>query len=414
MVFVLQQSDRASERELQVNREYVRAYAGERQVADPVIFTLSAKQELEGNPESGYGEFRAYLQNAVARGDVWRMKVEGAYETVRGVMKKLLDQLQTEQHALSSERAFYLELLEQVQAREAKAASLKQLMIGKMAAAYDELARRSEDEFTEGLGVRKLLRRVLPFRRQETNETWMDDLKVRFLQSARKEINGQARRVSSELSQEIEAMLQELRQRILRRQETFKERAALPQTAANLKFLEQVQTRLDRIQINQQPIASSNADDTAELSRLAIAGGGLAVIGVVLAALTQNAWLDLFGGSFAVIGVLLIGAGLLWRRSEMLREFRRKLGVSRQEFHARLETEFEQVFEGLFAELHQALSDAIFRLDLQAFHLKPTAQETFALGEAAGEQLLHFQRTLAPQAPAPSVTPMMSTGSAAA
>jgi GTPase SAR1 family protein len=414
IVFVLQQADRASARELQVNREYVRAYAIERQVAEPVIFTLSAKEELEGNPQSGYAEFRAFLQNAIVRGDVWRIKVEGAYETVRGVMKKILDQLHTEQHAIDAERAFYSELLGQVRAREAKASSLKQLMITKIAAVYDDLARSSEDEFTQGLAVAKLLRRLLPFHRDATNETWITGLKVRFQQSARKEIAAQARRVSSELAQEVESMIHDLRDSILRRQETFKERASLPQSATNLKFLDQLQSRLDRIQLGEGPIVSSHVDDTADVSRFAIAGGGLAIIGVILAAVSQNTWLRLAGGTFAVLGVLLIGAGLLWRRAEMLRTFREKLGVSRQEFHARLEAEFEQVFDGLFAELREALTDAVFRLDLQAFHLKPAAQETFALGEAAGDQLLQFQRTLAPAPAQPAVTPIVATGTAAA
>lgn len=414
MVFVLQQADRASERELAANREYVRSYAMERQVVDPVIFTLSAKQELEGRPESGYAEFRAYLQNAVARGDVWRIKVEGAYQTVRGVMKKLLDQIHTEQHAITSERAFYQQLLQHVEVREAKATSLKQLMIGKVAAAYDELARRSEDEFSDALGVQRLFRRLLPFGRNGGNETWLDNMKSRFQQSARKEISTQARRVSNELASEVEAMLADLRTSISRRQETFKERAALPQTAANLKFLQQLQARLDRIHMPDPSTMSMHAADSAELSRLAIAGTGLAIIGVVLSAVTHNGWLHLIAGSLAVIGVFLVGAGLLWRRNEMLREFRQKLGVSRQEFHARLATEFEQVFEGLFGELREILTDAVFRLDLQAFHLKPVAQETFALGEAAGEQLLHFQRNLAPEAAPPIVPPAVIAPPAAA
>jgi len=45
MVFILQQSDRASQRELTVNRDHVIQYARDRQVDNPTVFALSAKRD---------------------------------------------------------------------------------------------------------------------------------------------------------------------------------------------------------------------------------------------------------------------------------------------------------------------------------------------------------------------------------
>src|SRR5437764_4921235 len=66
VVFVLQQADRASHRELTTNLEHVKQYARDRQVENPIVFTLSAKREIEVMPESGFSEFRSYLQNTMA------------------------------------------------------------------------------------------------------------------------------------------------------------------------------------------------------------------------------------------------------------------------------------------------------------------------------------------------------------
>src|SRR5436305_497984 len=76
VVFVLQQSDRASQKELTTNLEHVRQYARDRQVENPIVFTLSAKREIEVMPESGFSEFRGYLQNTIAGGEAWRRVVE--------------------------------------------------------------------------------------------------------------------------------------------------------------------------------------------------------------------------------------------------------------------------------------------------------------------------------------------------
>ncbi|MGZ5005946.1 MAG: dynamin family protein, partial [Chthoniobacterales bacterium] len=150
IVFVLQQADRASETELMTNLENVRQYARERNVTEPTIFTLSAKLEMQGNPHSGFAEFRHFLQSAVVQGEVWRIKVEGCYETIRTVMAKLHAHFRREGEAVKAERDFYQRLLEKVDARKAAADSLKKLIIDKLCATYDRLAAESERDFSEG------------------------------------------------------------------------------------------------------------------------------------------------------------------------------------------------------------------------------------------------------------------------
>ena len=180
MVFVLQQSDRASQRELTINREHVIQYARDRQVENPIVFTLSAKRELEGIPESGFAEFRSYLQNAIACGEVWRMKVEGSYQTLRSVMARLLSHLRLEKAAIDEERAFYQDLFRKVEAYEARAYSLKLAIVEKLSTTYDNLAKQSEDEFAKGLRLGKLFKRAIPFLRDKDTRTWLQDLKARL------------------------------------------------------------------------------------------------------------------------------------------------------------------------------------------------------------------------------------------
>src|SRR5947208_2780391 len=210
VVFVLQQSDRATQKELTTNLEHVRQYARERQVDDPHVFILSAKREMEGIPENAFVEFRNYLQTTIACGEAWRMKVEQSYQTIRSVMTRLLAHLRAEKVAVDDERSFYQRLLSQVDAREEKARGLKLLIVDKLAATYDNLARRSEDEFAQGLRVGKLVRRAVPFLRDKDTNTWLRDIKSRFEQAARKEIKAEAAQVSMDLFNEMRTMMEDL------------------------------------------------------------------------------------------------------------------------------------------------------------------------------------------------------------
>src|SRR5205823_3405274 len=251
VVFVLQQADRASHRELTTNLEHVKQYARDRQVENPIVFTLSAKREIEVMPESGFSEFRNFLQNTIACGEAWRMKVEGSYQTIRSVMTRLLAHLRTEKTAVDDERAFYQNLLCQVDAREEKARGLKLLIVDKLAATYDTLARQSEDEFARGLRVGKLFRRAVPFLRDKDTDVWLGDLKSGFERSARREIKAEAAQVSMDLFNEMRTMMEDLTQSIARRQERVRADVTFPKAADQVGMLQRLQAKLDGVRVGE-------------------------------------------------------------------------------------------------------------------------------------------------------------------
>ncbi|HEX8489934.1 MAG TPA: hypothetical protein VF626_02850, partial [Chthoniobacterales bacterium] len=391
MVFVLQQSDRASQRELTTNLEHVRQYARERQVENPIVFTLSAKREMEGIPENAFVEFRNFLQNTIACGEAWRMKVEGSYQTIRSVMTRLLAHLRAEKTAVDDERAFYQELLCQVDAREAKARGLKQLIVDKLAATYDSLARQSEDEFAKGLRVGKLMRRAIPFLRDKNTEAWLRDLKANFEKTARKEMTAEAAQVSKDLFNEMRAMMDDLAQSIARRHERIRADVLLPKAAEQLGTLKSLQTKLEGLRVDDN-ILRGKVEETTDVRKLAVAGTLLAGLGVIIAALSPILWLDVTGGIFLATGIFLVAVGLFWRRSTMLKDFRARLGDSQQQFRERLDSEFGDIFDQLFYDVRQALTESLFRLDLQASFNAPLLEETFQIGEAASDMVIVSQR----------------------
>jgi ribosome biogenesis GTPase A len=398
MVFVLQQSDRASQRELTTNLEHVRQYARERQVENPIVFTLSAKREMEGIPENAFAEFRNFLQNTIACGEAWRIKVEGSYQTIRSVMTRLLAHLRTEKIAVDDERAFYQGLLCQVDAREEKARGLKLLIVDKLAATYDTLARQSEDEFAKGLRVGKLVRRAVPFLRDKDTEAWLQDLKSGFEKSARKEMKAEAAQVSMDLFNEMRTMMDDLIQSIARRQERIRADVTFPKAADQVGTLQRLQAKLDGVRVDEN-ILRGKVAETTDVRKLAVAGSLLAALGAVIAALSPILWLDITGGIFLGTGIFLVVVGLFWRRTSVMKDFKQRLGDSQAQFRERLDAEFSEIFDQLFYEVRQALKESLFRLDLQASFNAPLLEETFQIGEAASDMVIVSQRLRVTQSP---------------
>src|SRR2546421_2039626 len=313
-------------------------------------------------------------------------------------MTRLLAHLRAEKIAVDDERAFYQGLLSQVDAREQKAKGLKQLIVDKLSATYDNLARRSQDEFARGLRVGKLFRRAVPFLRDRDTETWLGDLKSGFEKSARKEIKAEAAQVSMDLFNEMRTMMEELNQSIARRQERIRADVQFPKAGDQLGTLQKLQGKLDGVRIDEN-ILRGKVAETTDVRKLTVAGSLLAALGAGIAALSPVLWLDITGGIFLGIGIFLVAVGLFWRRTTVMKDFKQRLGDSQQQFRDRLDAEFGEIFDRLFYEVRQALTESLFRLDLQASFNAPLLQETFEIGEAASDMVIVSQRLRVTQSP---------------
>ena len=379
-VFVLQQADLASQRELSVNQESVRQYAHERNVQNPVLFTLSAKRELEGASDSGFAEFREFLRSAVESGEVWRMKVEGSRDTVRKIAGDLLAKLSNEKAALVEDRAFYQDLLARVEGRRGKAQSLRRLVVDSLGLSYDRLASRLEDDFREGLEVGTILRRSIPFLRDKDVKTWIRETQEKFEKTAKEEIEAESSRVSKDLSDEMKVMLDDLAAAIAHRQER-QQKGGHPVASDRIDILERLRNQLRDLRISD--IVDEKGIQGSDLGKLTLAGGGIAALGAVIAMATHLIAFDITGGILAAVGAGLVAVTLLWRRSAIMNDFSQKMNKSRDEFRARLDQEISQIFERLFLEIRHDLNEPLSRLDEEAARIASLAEEARLLSVSA-------------------------------
>jgi len=379
-VFVLQQSDTATDHELSINQDRVIQYARERNVQNPVVFTVSAKREMERAADSGFAEFRKYFRSAVESGEVWRMKLEGGRESVRTVLKNLLMTLRKEEAAIAEEMAFYQELLEKVQGRKEKAFSLKRLVTDSLCASYDRLCSRLEADFTEGLSVGNILLRSIPFIRDKDVRKWMEDLHSQFEKMATEEIAAESSRVSKDLCAEMQEMLDDLNRIITHRQEIRRENG-LPLISDRSDVLERLRAKLHELRISD--IVAGKGIQGSDLGKLTLAGGGIAALGAVIALATKLIVFDITGGILAAAGVSLVAVTLLWKRSSILRDFTQKLAKSREEFRERLDQEITQMFDRLFIEFNHSLSEPLAHLEEQTARISKLVDEAVNLSAAA-------------------------------
>lgn len=380
-VFVLQQADLATKEELATSEERVKQYAHDRNIQNPIVFSVSAKRELEGAPDSGFKEFRQFLSSAVESGEAWRMKVEGTRETAGSIVGKLLAGLRREQSSIGEDKIFYQELHARVEARREKANSLRRLVVDSLCVSYDRLSFRLERDFAEGLSVGNVLRRAIPFFRDKDVKTWVNELQTQFENAAKEEISAESIRGAKDLSDEIRSMFDELTEAVKRRQEN-QNKASLSLASDRTDILDRLQRQLSGIRISD--IVDDKAIQGSDLGTLTLAGGGIAALGAVLALATHLMVFDITGGILALAGAGLVAVTLLWKRSNILRDFSRSMANSREEFRSRLDQEIKQIFEKLFLEIQHYLQDPLSSLDEKTARIASLINEAESISEATG------------------------------
>lgn len=380
IVFVLQQADLATDHELSTNQERVKQYARERNVQNPVVFTVSAKRECEGAADSGYGEFRQFLLKAIQTGEVWRMKVEGSRDTVRTIVSNLIARLRSEQAAVADDRAFYENLRAKVEARREKANALRRLAVDSLCVSYDRLASKLERDFTEGLSIGTILCRAIPLLRDKEVKTWLTEIQSNFETTSKHVIDAESLRVSKDISDEIMLMFGELTEAITHRQNIAQE-VFSRKDPDRTEILSHLQKQLQDLRI--ADIVGDKGIQSSDIGKLSLAGGGIAAIGAVIAFATQLVVLDITGGIIALVGAGLIAVTLIWKRSSILHDFSQKMDKSRDEFRERLDKEIARIFEKLFMEVEHRLKEPLFRLDGKANRVTNLIEEAERVNELA-------------------------------
>jgi len=381
IVFILQQADLATQRELATNKERVQQYARERNIQNPVVFTVSAKREAEGASDSGFAEFRQFLQSAVETGDVWQMKAEAARDTAGKIVGSLLARLRKEQAAVADDRIFYENLIARVEARREKTNALRRLAVDSLCVSYDRLATGLERDFAEGLRVGTILRRAIPFVRDKDVKTWLKELHANFESVSKQEIDTESARVSKDISDEMMTMFSELTEAIAHRRNTVSESFSA-RHSDRAEILLRLQQQLQDLRI--ADIVGDKGIQGSDIGTLSLAGGGIAALGAVIAFATQLVVLDITGGILALVGAGLIAVTLLWKRSSIVKDFSQKLEQSRQEFRDRLDKEIALIFGKLFVEIEQRLHEPVAALNAADDRLTPLVAEAQLVEQLAG------------------------------
>jgi ElaB/YqjD/DUF883 family membrane-anchored ribosome-binding protein len=316
IVFVLQQKDLMEPADLEINKNGVIEYAHKKGIKHPIVFAVSAKQELEGyHQQSGFEPLKTFILDQVTGGRAQQHKLTSTSETVLNIIGKLEKGLADRQLQLEADTAFRQDIKWTLADHGQQAKRQADILIENLMAAYDRVAGKYEDELSDALSFFPVLKRSIGaiFSKSQSLKSWLESfthrLQTDFGSGMQEKINDRVLDLAESIQQmahNIDLLIRNSKTILANDHEVFSEIAQRRQNVlrelrdAFDQFLNRTENFTTRGLVNTDSRVGTNV----------AAGSGVAVVGIILAAVTQGMVFDITGGVLTALGFLVAGITL--------------------------------------------------------------------------------------------------------
>lgn len=336
VIFVLQQKDLVNTNDLNVNIEGVRENAKKKLIPEPVVFAVSAKQEIDGDTDiSGFIELREYIDNHITKGRSPILKLEASVDTLLNINGKLSDGMKLRVMQYDSDFLFRKEIIDILEYQEEKSHKQTEILLENLLAKYDKISEKYEDVLSRRLGFFSLVSKSFMslFNKSENLNRWLknftDSLEQELKDNMSKSLNYGIKDIAENIqlmAKLVDAKLHSNKTILTENHHIFSD---LAEKRANIlrdlmdafsNFINREENFYDKNLMNKY----------GNISPDILKGSGLAAIGIILAALTNGIVFDITGGILTTVGFIFAGVGIGLKRKKIISGFKSELENGRK------------------------------------------------------------------------------------
>ena len=352
VVFILQQSDLATEDELRVNRQKVAEYAKERGIDEPVIFATSARLEMAGDPGSGFEDIRRFIRETVTGGRHFSLKLIALLDSGEQVLKQVYDALQQISKQLDTDRVLAERIRRLLDQADADMQKDIRFLLDRLLDQYDRIGIQIKGAFEAGLSVGALYKRAFSgtFNRRKSVQGWLEELQQQFHDRVGVALDDVIQEGVRHFSVKLQQLADDLADG-LKTVENAEVAAIVPAVGADRDdIVKDIREKVRELVGTEFAAQVLQANPENMPSRL-MSGSALTLVGAILLSTTHVAFLDITGGILTGLGVFMAGGVLMAKKGKIIREFNRTLLDGRDRFEeqlsGRLKTKFGLIYDGV-------------------------------------------------------------------
>ncbi len=365
VIFVLQQKDLLPEADLAVNMDGVRQQAIAKGVDAPQVFAVSALQEIQGNrAQSGFDELFAYIEGNITGGRAATLKITNALDTAGQMLARVGSGLDERRVALKADEAFRAEIGATLSRHDDQARRQIEVLVENLVGAYDRSTSVRERELEEGIAFPTLLKRAVVgiFSPEAGTKAWLEAFAKTMQTDLSTQLSNRLTDGVNDLADSLQNMTQTVHLQVQKKalalpgDQVFFSDVADKRAAILLELRE----AFDRFIARSENFEGKEMfGDRDKISSNLLTGGGLAVIGAVLAGVTQMAAFDVTGGVLTAIGLVFAGVTTTVKKRQVMNEFRAEVARGRD----KLRDQVQEKLSHYVALIRERVDDQFRPLD---------------------------------------------------
>lgn len=397
VIFVLQQKDLLPAADLQTNLNGVREQAKKKALEEPIVFAVSAKQEQEGDKaNSGFIAVREYIKENITGGQAPYMKLENSLTTAQRINETIKEGLETRHKQWQADREFRADITATLDHQENHSVKQVDLLVENILAGYDRITQAKEKELKEGLSFWGLLRRSVSsvFSKKASAQEWLEGLAKTLEEELNTELKVKLSGGIDDLADSVQQMARMIDLKIRNSKNILSKDDAIFSDIAEKRsgiFRDLRETFEDFIKKSENFTDKELFPDHGPLGANIATGSGIAVVGIILAAVVQGGMFDITGGILTAIGLIFAGLGTSGKRKKVIKGFQQEIAKGRE----KLQTDVTEILKTYIKRLKNKIDDNFHRFDEM---LQKEEQQIASLGqeqEVITKRLEELHRELA-------------------
>lgn len=365
MIFILQQKDLLPLEDLLVNVNGVIDQAKQKGIAMPQVFAVSAKLEQDGYHDiSGFKELRSFLEKNILGGRAPELKLQNNVNTLLTIADKLDASMIMRIKQYQADQKFRKEIQTLIDEQHQKTNRNINMLVESLVDSYSNITHQKYDDLEQGLSFANVVKRSFSsiFGKETGLKEWLNNQAKDFELKLNSQLKSKLQNGITDVAENIQTM-GKLVDNKLRYSETILQNS-------DEIFADIAERRINVLKDLQDSFAefmntSENfyADDvlsqSSKMTPNLATGSGIAIVGVILASVTQGAVFDVTGGVLTTVGVLFAGVSLGLNRSKILNKFHREIQIGKDKMHEEVNSKLQDYAK----RIKYKIEENFFKLD---------------------------------------------------
>jgi ribosome biogenesis GTPase A len=335
IIFVLQQKDLMDAEDLAVNVQGVSDYAKKKGMEAPTVFAVSAKQEQAGQAEeSGFQALRSWIQDNITGGKAPILKLQNNVSISLNISDRIQKALNMRKAQYKADTEFRADIRQTLDKQEEKSYKQVDNLVESLVATYDRITRRKEEELSSGLSFFSLLRRSFAsmFSKKASIKEWLEQLAFDMENELNTKLRDKLDDGVADLADSIQQMAKLIEYKIKHSQTILSSDQDIFSDIAERRsrVIQELHEAFAKFMDRTENFMGSDLfPDKSSVSPNIATGSGLAVVGVIITAVTQGMVLDVTGGIITAIGFLFAGVTSSVKKRRIIKGFRNEIDKGR-------------------------------------------------------------------------------------